>query len=96
MYTTPVTVHVEKRRGLNTFCLFRTQKALHLGLSLMPCHCMQVVAPPDSSVMSVNTPGLMENGIIAKHSFSWRVHHQVLKEHYSKMYSKLFALVYYI
>jgi len=53
---------------------------------------MKIVASPDSNAMSVNTPGQIEGGFIAKHSFSCRVHLQVLKEHYSKMYSKVLCL----
>jgi len=53
---------------------------------------MKIVASPDSNVMSVNTPGQIESGVIAKHSFSYRVHCQVLKEHNSKMNSKVLCL----
>jgi len=53
---------------------------------------MKIVASPDSNVMSVNTPGQIESGFIPKHSFSCRVHLQVLKEHNSKMYSKVLCL----
>lgn len=53
---------------------------------------MKIVASPDSNVMSVNTPGQIESGIIAKHSFSYKVHLQVFKEHNSKMYSKVLCL----
>jgi len=55
-------------------------------------HCMKIVASPDSNVMSVNTPGQIESGIIAKHIFSYRVHLQVLKELNSKMYIKVLCL----
>jgi hypothetical protein len=49
---------------------------------------MKIVASPDTNAVSVNTPSQIEGGFIAKHSFSCRV----LKEHYSKMYSKVLRL----